>query len=71
MATSTVAAPALTKYKMFIGGQWVEAESGEHFESDNPYTGKPWALIPRDQGRRGPCGRCRPQSLHVRRLAAA
>ncbi len=32
---------------MFIGGQWVEAESGEHFESDNPYTGKPWALIPR------------------------
>jgi len=32
---------------MFIDGQWVEAASGEHFQSDNPYTGKPWALIPR------------------------
>jgi aldehyde dehydrogenase (NAD+) len=32
---------------MFIDGQWVEAASGEHFRSDNPYTGKPWALIPR------------------------
>jgi aldehyde dehydrogenase (NAD+) len=32
---------------MFIGGEWVDAISREHFESDNPYTGKPWALIPR------------------------
>ena len=32
---------------MFIGGEWVEAASGEHFPSDNPYTGKPWASIPR------------------------
>jgi aldehyde dehydrogenase (NAD+) len=32
---------------MFIGGEWVEAVSGAHFESDNPYTGQPWALIPR------------------------
>ncbi|MBI4207847.1 MAG: aldehyde dehydrogenase family protein, partial [Betaproteobacteria bacterium] len=32
---------------MFIGGEWVEAAGGEHFESDNPYIGKPWALIPR------------------------
>ncbi|MBI3916148.1 MAG: aldehyde dehydrogenase [Betaproteobacteria bacterium] len=32
---------------MYIDGQWVEAASGEHFQSDNPYTGKPWALIPR------------------------
>jgi aldehyde dehydrogenase (NAD+) len=38
---------ALTKYRMFIGGEWVEAATGEHFPSDNPYTGKPWALIPR------------------------
>jgi len=37
----------LARYKMFIGGEWVDAASGEHFESDNPYTGKPWALIPR------------------------
>jgi aldehyde dehydrogenase (NAD+) len=32
---------------MYIGGEWVEAASGAHFQSDNPYTGKPWALIPR------------------------
>ena len=44
---TTVEAPALTKYRMYIGGQWVDAESGEHFETDNPFTGKPWALIPR------------------------
>ncbi len=38
---------ALQTYRMFIGGEWVEAASGEYFPSDNPYTGKPWASIPR------------------------
>ena len=47
MATSTVVAPALVKYRMYIGGQWVDAASGETFESDNPFTGQPWALVPR------------------------
>jgi acyl-CoA reductase-like NAD-dependent aldehyde dehydrogenase len=37
----------LTRYKMYIGGEWVDAAGRAHFESDNPYTGKPWALIPR------------------------
>jgi aldehyde dehydrogenase (NAD+) len=37
----------LTKYRMWIGGEWVESASGQHFESDNPYLGKPWAAIPR------------------------
>jgi aldehyde dehydrogenase (NAD+) len=32
---------------MLIGGERVDASSGEHFESFNPYTGKPWALVPR------------------------
>ena len=32
---------------MFIGGRWVPAASNDHFESDDPYRGKPWALIPR------------------------
>lgn len=32
---------------MLIGGEWTAASSGEHFESFNPYTGKPWALVPR------------------------
>jgi acyl-CoA reductase-like NAD-dependent aldehyde dehydrogenase len=37
----------LARYRMFIGGEWVEALSGETFPSDNPFTGKPWAGIPR------------------------
>jgi aldehyde dehydrogenase (NAD+) len=32
---------------MLIGGRRVAASSGQWFESFNPYTGKPWALIPR------------------------
>ena len=42
----------LTKYQTVIAGRWVDAASGEYFESDNPYTGKPWALIPARRGRR-------------------
>ncbi|MBE2276704.1 MAG: aldehyde dehydrogenase [Rhodobacteraceae bacterium] len=34
-------------YKMFIGGGWVDAASGGTFETQNPYTGETWALIPR------------------------
>lgn len=37
----------LKNYKMFMDGKWVESSSGEYFESDNPYTGQPWARIPR------------------------
>jgi aldehyde dehydrogenase (NAD+) len=37
----------LTKFKMWIGGEWVESASGDYFESDNPFLGKPWALIPK------------------------
>ena len=37
----------LQKYTMFIGGQWIEAASGEYFESYDPYTAEPWCLIPK------------------------
>ncbi|MEE8122781.1 MAG: aldehyde dehydrogenase family protein, partial [Alphaproteobacteria bacterium] len=37
----------MEKYRMYIDGEWVDAASGESFESDNPYTARPWALIPR------------------------
>ena len=37
----------LVKYRMWIGGEWVESVSGEYFPSDNPFLGKPWALIPK------------------------
>jgi aldehyde dehydrogenase (NAD+) len=45
--TRSSAMSELEKYQMFIGGSWQEPASGEYLESFNPYTGKPWALIPR------------------------
>ncbi len=36
----------LKHYKMLIDGQWVDAEDGKSFESINPATEQPWALIP-------------------------
>jgi aldehyde dehydrogenase (NAD+) len=35
------------EYRMLIGGEWVAAASGEHFDSYNPFTGVPWAKVPR------------------------
>ncbi len=35
------------KYRMHIDGAWVEPASGGYFESFNPFTARPWALIPR------------------------
>ena len=43
----TATATALARYQMFIGGEWVEATSRDHFESDDPFRAEPWALIPR------------------------
>jgi (Z)-2-((N-methylformamido)methylene)-5-hydroxybutyrolactone dehydrogenase len=37
---------ATRRYKMLIGGEWVEALSGKTFESINPYTGRAWATAP-------------------------
>ena len=37
----------MQKYKLLVGGEWVDALTGQWFESFNPYTGAPWALIPR------------------------
>lgn len=37
----------MQNYKMFIGGQWVDASNGETFETHNPFSGKCWATIPR------------------------
>lgn len=36
----------LEQFRMTIGGKAVDAISGQTFESMNPYTGEPWALIP-------------------------
>ena len=37
----------LKKHRMLIGGQWLDPASGAWFESVNPFTAAPWALIPR------------------------
>jgi (Z)-2-((N-methylformamido)methylene)-5-hydroxybutyrolactone dehydrogenase len=37
----------MKKHLMLINGQWVEPASGSWFESINPFTAAPWALIPR------------------------
>lgn len=37
----------LHRYQLYIDGQWQAPAGGEYFESHNPYTGQPWALIPR------------------------
>lgn len=36
----------LHSYQTYIDGGWCEAKSGKRFETENPYTGEPWALIP-------------------------
>ena len=36
----------LTRYQMLIDGAWVDAGDGCTFESMNPATGEPWAVIP-------------------------
>jgi (Z)-2-((N-methylformamido)methylene)-5-hydroxybutyrolactone dehydrogenase len=37
----------MKKHKLLIAGEWVDPDSGEWFESINPFTASPWALIPR------------------------
>ena len=37
----------MKKHQMLIGGAWVDAAGGAWFESVNPFTAQPWALVPR------------------------
>src|SRR3954466_7666895 len=47
-ATARSRAPAeRRRYRMLIGGEWVDARSGDTFESVDPFTGRPWADVPR------------------------
>ncbi|WP_368679916.1 aldehyde dehydrogenase (plasmid) [Rhodococcus opacus] len=51
MTTSTAASrpsteTGLEQFKMYIGGQFVDAQSGRTFDSENPYLGRPWAQVP-------------------------
>ncbi len=40
----------LQEYQTFIDGTWCDASSGKRFETCDPYTGEPWALIPECDG---------------------
>src|SRR6266702_682716 len=37
----------MQKYQLLIDGQWSDPASGEWFETSEPFSGTPWALIPR------------------------
>jgi len=37
----------LERLDMYIGGEWVAPAAGQYFETIDPFTAKPWALIPR------------------------
>jgi acyl-CoA reductase-like NAD-dependent aldehyde dehydrogenase len=37
---------SLPEYRLFIGGEWVDAASGGTFETVDPATGTAWARVP-------------------------
>jgi acyl-CoA reductase-like NAD-dependent aldehyde dehydrogenase len=37
----------MKRYQMLIGGEWVDAEARENFETENPFLGAAWAFVPR------------------------
>ena len=47
MSTSLSEAQTLPRRQMYIDGEFVDSSSGEYFESFDPYTARPWCLIPR------------------------
>jgi aldehyde dehydrogenase (NAD+) len=47
MAEAAVKGAPMHKHRMLIGGEWVDPAGGDWFESENPFTGEPWALVPR------------------------
>ena len=47
---TTASADDIERFQVLIDGQWRDAASGEWIDSENPYTGKVWARIPRCGG---------------------
>jgi acyl-CoA reductase-like NAD-dependent aldehyde dehydrogenase len=50
VVVSAAVSTQLEHFPMVIGGQPMQAASGRTFESENPFTGAPWATVP-DAGR--------------------
>ncbi len=44
--TTAGVSEGVKRYELFIGGGWGPAESGETFDSLNPFTGETWAKVP-------------------------
>ncbi|MGD0025933.1 MAG: aldehyde dehydrogenase [Xanthobacteraceae bacterium] len=47
MAVGAQSASASAKYQCFIGGRWIDAANGAVIESEDPFSGEKWALVPR------------------------
>ena len=47
MAVGAQSASASVKYQTFIGGRWIDAANGAVIESEDPFSGEIWALVPR------------------------
>ncbi|HKY30483.1 MAG TPA: betaine-aldehyde dehydrogenase [Pyrinomonadaceae bacterium] len=45
MSSAQPAEANIRKYQLFIGGQWVDADSGKTFKSPNPSTGETFAEV--------------------------
>ncbi|KQT94940.1 carnitine dehydratase [Marmoricola sp. Leaf446] len=45
MSETAAQTGSLESFGLFIDGQRVDAASGKTFESTNPYTGRPWAVL--------------------------
>jgi acyl-CoA reductase-like NAD-dependent aldehyde dehydrogenase len=43
---TSIQAPDIVRYQMFIGGEWTDAASGKSRDSLDPYRGAPWASYP-------------------------
>src|ERR1043166_1945413 len=37
----------MQRYQLYINGEWTDPASGQWFETDEPFSGKAWAEIPR------------------------
>ena len=48
MATTEIspASEQITRYQLYIGGEWTDAQDGGTFPSLDPFKGRPWAEIP-------------------------
>lgn len=40
----------MKKYQMWINSEWADPADGQWFDTENPFTGKTWAQIPRGGG---------------------